>query len=377
MMSNSSPLRRLTAAITLVSLVLVGGLTASAAQAQVRIKDIANFEGVRENQLVGYGLVVGLAGTGDSLRNSPFTQRSIEGMLERLGVGSLNDEDMRTENTAAVMVTAMLPPFARRGSTIDVVVSSMGDAKSLRGGTLVVTPLTGADGEIYGVAQGPISVAGFAAQGQNATLVEGVPTVARIENGATVENEVEFDFASLDTLRLSLRTPDFTTATRVETAINDLMGPKAAEVLDSGSIEIDPPKGVNISRFIAQIESLEVKPDAIAKVVIDARSGTIVIGADVRINQVAISQGGLTVIVRETAKVVPAEPFTLADATIVPETEISAVEKPAQFAILEGDVSLQRLVDGLNAIGVTASQTISILQAIKAAGALHADLEII
>jgi len=376
-MSNSSPLRRLTAAITLVSLVLVGGLTASAAQAQVRIKDIANFEGVRENQLVGYGLVVGLAGTGDSLRNSPFTQRSIEGMLERLGVGSLNDEDMRTENTAAVMVTAMLPPFARRGSTIDVVVSSMGDAKSLRGGTLVVTPLTGADGEIYGVAQGPISVAGFAAQGQNATLVEGVPTVARIENGATVENEVEFDFASLDTLRLSLRTPDFTTATRVETAINDLMGPKAAEVLDSGSIEIDPPKGVNISRFIAQIESLEVKPDAIAKVVIDARSGTIVIGADVRINQVAISQGGLTVIVRETAKVVPAEPFTLADATIVPETEISAVEKPAQFAILEGDVSLQRLVDGLNAIGVTASQTISILQAIKAAGALHADLEII
>lgn len=377
MMSNSSPLRRLTAALTFVSLVLVGGLTASTAQAQVRIKDIANFEGVRENQLVGYGLVVGLAGTGDSLRNSPFTQRSIEGMLERLGVGSLNDEDMRTENTAAVMVTAMLPPFARRGSTIDVVVSSMGDAASLRGGTLVVTPLTGADGEIYAVAQGPISVAGFAAQGQNATLVEGVPTVARIENGATVENEVEFDFSSLDTLRLSLRTPDFTTATRVETVIKDLMGADAAEVLDSGSIEINPPKGVNISRFIAQIESLEVKPDAIAKVVIDARSGTIVIGADVRINQVAISQGGLTVIVRETAKVVPAEPFTVADATIVPETEISAVEKPAQFAILEGDVSLQRLVDGLNAIGVTASQTISILQAIKAAGALHADLEII
>lgn len=377
MMSNSSPLRRLTAALTFVSLVLVGGLTASTAQAQVRIKDIANFEGVRENQLVGYGLVVGLAGTGDSLRNSPFTQRSIEGMLERLGVGSLNDEDMRTENTAAVMVTAMLPPFARRGSTIDVVVSSMGDAASLRGGTLVVTPLTGADGEIYAVAQGPISVAGFAAQGQNATLVEGVPTVARIENGATVENEVEFDFSSLDTLRLSLRTPDFTTATRVEEAINDLMGPEAAEVLDSASVEIDPPKGVNISRFIAEIEALEVKPDAIAKVVIDARSGTIVIGADVRINQVAISQGGLTVIVRETAKVVPAEPFTVADATIVPETEISAVEKPAQFAILEGDVSLQRLVDGLNAIGVTASQTISILQAIKAAGALHADLEII
>lgn len=349
----------------------------NSSEAQVRIKDIASFEGVRENQLVGYGLVVGLAGTGDTLRNSPFTQRSIEGMLERLGVGSLNDEDMRTENTAAVMVTAMLPPFSRRGSTIDVVVSSMGDAKSLRGGTLVVTPLTGADGEIYAVAQGPISVAGFAAQGENASLVEGVPTVARIENGATVENEVDFDFASLDTLRLSLRTPDFTTATRVETAINDLMGPKAAEVLDSASVEIDPPKGVNMSRFIAQIEALEVQPDAIAKVVIDARSGTIVIGADVRINEVAISQGGLTVIVRETAKVIPAEPFTVADATIVPETEIAAVEKPAQFAILEGDVSLQRLVDGLNAIGVTASQTISILQAIKAAGALHADLEII
>lgn len=377
MLSKSSPPRRLFAALAFVAAGLSCILSPSTADAQVRIKDIANFEGVRENQLVGYGLVVGLAGTGDSLRNSPFTQRSIEGMLERLGVGSLNDEDMRTENTAAVMVTAMLPPFARRGSTIDVVVSSMGDASSLRGGTLVVTPLTGADGEIYAVAQGPISVAGFAAQGQNATLVEGVPTVARIENGATVENEVDFDFASLDTLRLSLRTPDFTTATRVEAAINDLMGPNAAEVLDSTSIEIDPPKGVNISRFIAQIESLEVEPDAIAKVVIDARSGTIVIGADVRINQVAISQGGLTVIVRETEKVVPAEPFTVADATIVPETEIAAVEKPAQFAILEGDVSLQRLVDGLNAIGVTASQTISILQAIKAAGALHADLEII
>ena len=377
MLSHSSPFRRLLAAFALASTALIGGLVPNSSEAQVRIKDIASFEGVRENQLVGYGLVVGLAGTGDTLRNSPFTQRSIEGMLERLGVGSLNDEDMRTENTAAVMVTAMLPPFSRRGSTIDVVVSSMGDAKSLRGGTLVVTPLTGADGEIYAVAQGPISVAGFAAQGENASLVEGVPTVARIENGATVENEVDFDFASLDTLRLSLRTPDFTTATRVETAINDLMGPKAAEVLDSASVEIDPPKGVNMSRFIAQIEALEVQPDAIAKVVIDARSGTIVIGADVRINEVAISQGGLTVIVRETAKVIPAEPFTVADATIVPETEIAAVEKPAQFAILEGDVSLQRLVDGLNAIGVTASQTISILQAIKAAGALHADLEII
>jgi flagellar P-ring protein FlgI len=361
----------------MVLLAMTPMLMAPAVSADVRIKDIAFFEGVRENQLVGYGLVVGLNGTGDSLRNSPFTERSIEGMLERLGMGGLSQETMRTENTAAVMVTAMLPPFARLGSTIDVVVSSIGDAASLRGGTLVVTPLMGANGEIFAVAQGPIAVAGFAAQGQNATIVEGVPTVARIENGATVENEIDFKFSQMKSVRLALRTPDFTTASRVEASIEAALGSDVATVLDAGSVEIRAPGKMDINELMMRVEALTVKPDVVAKVVIDARSGTIVIGSNVKIGEVAISQGGLTVIVTENVAINQPEPFTFGDTVITPETTIEIEEKPVQFTILEGNVSLQRLVDGLNAIGVTATQTISILQAIKAAGALHADLEII
>jgi flagellar P-ring protein FlgI len=362
---------------TLVAIALAVGSAPAPVQADVRIKDIAVFEGVRENQLVGYGLVVGLNGTGDRLRNSPFTQRSIEGMLERLGVGNLSNETMRTENTAAVMVTAMLPPFARRGSTIDVVVSSLGDASSLRGGTLIVTPLAGADGAVYAVAQGPIAVAGYAAQGINASIVEGVPTVARIENGATVENEVELAFNSLNSIRIALRTPDFTTAARVEEAINRSVGPGSAIALDPGTVEVRPNGKADIFGLMSQIESLRVEPDSIAKVVIDARSGTIVIGSEVRIANVAVSQGGLTVIVREEIEVSQPEPFSIGETVVVPQTNVQVQERETQFTVLEGDVSLQRLVDGLNAIGLGATQTISILQAIKAAGALHADLEII
>jgi flagellar P-ring protein precursor FlgI len=350
---------------------------ATASSVRVRIKDIASFEGVRENQLVGYGLVVGLNGTGDSLRNSPFTERSIGGMLERLGVGNLSGEDMRTRNTAAVMVTAMLPPFARTGSTIDVVVSSLGDAGSLQGGTLIVTPLTGADGEIYAVAQGPVAVSGFTAGGANANTTQGVPTVARIEGGATIEREVGFDFRRMETVRLALRDPDFTTATRVEDAINALLGAGSALALDPGTVEIRPPQGEQLNRVIASVETLTITPDIVARVVVDSRTGTIVMGADVRISPVAVSQGGLTVTVQETVTVVPPEPFTVGDAVIVPETSVEVEERDAQFTILRGDVSLQSLVDGLNAIGVTAPQTIAILQAIRAAGALHAELEII
>ena len=366
--------------LSLLTLVMaaLGAALMSTAQADVRIKDIAMFEGVRENQLVGYGLVVGLNGTGDRLRNSPFTEKSIEGMLERLGVGNLSEDDMKTTNTAAVMVTAMLPPFARRGSTIDVVVSSLGDASSLRGGTLVVTPLTGADGEVYAVAQGPIAVAGFAAQGINASIVEGVPTVARIENGATVENEIQFRLNDLDSVRVALRNPDFTTAVRVADAINGELGGRRAVALDPTTVEIELHGKENIPALMADIENLQVEPDSPARVVIDARSGTIVIGANVRIDQVAVSQGGLTVTVREDLKVSQPEPFSVGGNTVViPETTVSVVERENKFSILEGDVSLQRLVDGLNAIGVGATETISILQAIKAAGALHADLEII
>ncbi len=369
-------MQRLTLFAALLGVVSVGLIGPAAAD--VRIKDIATFEGVRENQLVGYGLVVGLNGTGDSLRNSPFTRKSIEGMLERLGVGNLSEDSIKTQNTAAVMVTSMLPPFARRGSPIDVVVSSLGDATSLRGGTLIVTPLTGADGEVYAVAQGPIAVAGFAAQGQNASIVEGVPTVARIENGATVENEIEFQLGTLRSVRLNLRNPDFTTAIRTADAINAVMGPGTATALDPSTIEIDAPGKSATASMLAEVENIRVKPDSAAKVVIDARSGTIVIGADVRIDQVAVSQGGLTVMVREDPEVSQPNPITIGGTTVVvPRTSIEVAKKEAHFTILDGDVSLQRLVDGLNAIGLGATETISILQAIKAAGALHADLEII
>jgi flagellar P-ring protein FlgI len=362
----------------LAGAMVVAQLWVAPGVAQVRIKDIASFEGVRENQLVGYGLVVGLNGTGDRLRNSPFTEKSIEGMLERLGVGNLSDDVIKTQNTAAVMVTAMLPPFARRGSTIDVVVSSLGDATSLRGGTLIVTPLTGADGEVYAVAQGPIAVAGFAAQGVNASIVQGVPTVARIENGATVENEIDFKLEDLDSIRIALRNPDFTTAVRVADAINEAMGGRSAYALDPTTIQFDVVAKASLPQLMSVVENVYVVPDNPAKVVIDARSGTIVIGANVRVDKVAVSQGGLTVIVREDPIISQPNPITVGGSTVVvPETTVEVKETEANFAILEGDVSLQSLVDGLNAIGITATQTISIIQAIKAAGALHADLEII
>ena len=354
---------------------LVGSITPLSAD--VRLKDIASFEGVRENQIVGYGLVVGLNGTGDSLRNSAFTEKSIIGMLERLGVGNLSGSDIKTRNVAAVMVTSMLPAFARRGSKIDVVVSSLGDATSLRGGTLVVTPLTGADGNIYAVAQGPIAVAGFAAQGTNASIVEGVPTAARIESGATVENEINFDFNNLNSVRLALRTPDFTTALRVEDAINRALGKDLADATDPGTVALSVPAQADLPELMAKIENVRIEPDTAAKVVIDARSGTIVVGSDVRIIEVAVSQGGLTVMVREDITVSQPEPFSIGETVVVPETIIEVQEREANFAVLEGDVSLQRLVDGLNMIGVGATETIAILQAIKAAGALHADLEII
>ena len=362
--------------VCLSALLLAVAVTAPTAAA-VRIKDIASFEGVRENQLVGYGLVVGLNGTGDKLTNSPFTRKSIEGMLERLGVGNLSDDKLKTQNTAAVMVTAKLPPFARRGSTIDLVVSSLGDASSLRGGTLIVTPLSGADGEIYAVGQGPIAVSGYAAQGNAASVVEGVPTVARVANGATVEREINFDLNALHSVRLALHTPDFTTAERVQNVINDELGHGTAKMLDPGTIEVARRGKYDVPTMMASIENLEVAPDSVAKVVIDAKSGTIVIGAHVRVDKIAISQGGLTVKVKESYQVSQPKPISIGKTVVVPSSEVKVEEKNTKFTVLEGDVSLQDLVDGLNAIGVGARQTIAILQAIKAAGALHADLEII
>ncbi len=362
------------------------------ASAEVRIKDIANFEGVRENHLIGYGLVVGLLGSGDKLNSSPFTRESIRGMLERLGVANLEGSDLKTKNTAAVMVTAKLPPFARRGSPIDITVSSLGDATSLRGGTLLVTPLTGADGAVYAVAQGAVATSGYRVDGNAASVVEGVPTIAKIENGAIVEQEIDFNLFQLDSIRIALRDPDFTTADRMREAIVAKLGPQSAEVLDSGTVEVWVNGKSNVADTIMAVENLTLTPDAVARVVVDEKSGTIVMGADVRIAQVAISQGGLTVRVQENFQVsqpgpvsfggntavVTGAPIQIGGSTVVvPETEIDIEERDGSFTILQGDVSLQELVNGLNAIGVSARQTIAILQAIKAAGALHADLEII
>ncbi|MFG6082809.1 flagellar basal body P-ring protein FlgI [Paracoccus litorisediminis] len=351
-------------------------LSAGQVYGDVRIKDVVTFEGVRENQLVGYGLVVGLNGTGDNLKNSPMTRKSLEGMLGRLGVGNLTEESLKTNNTAAVMVTANLPPFARRGAPIDIVISSIGDAKSLRGGTLVISPLTGADGNIYAVGQGPISVGGYAVQGRAASVVEGVPTVARIENGAIVEKEIGFDLASLGSFRMALREPDATTASRIAAAVNS-SGLGNARMLDPGTVEVKPSSKTSLVESMASIEQIGIEPDAVAKVVIDSKSGTIVIGSNVRIGEVAVSQGGLTVSVTEKPIVSQPEPITIGETVVVPATEIKVEKKNSGFALLEGPVSLKDLVDGLNAIGIGAQETISILQAIKAAGALHADLEII
>ena len=356
-----------------VILTLSGGL----AMAEVRIKDIVYFEGVRPNQLVGYGLVVGLDGTGDSLRNSPFTRSSIEGMLDRLGVGNLSDQELRTANVAAVMVTAELPAFGRRGTAIVVVVSSLGDASSLHGGTLWVTPLVGADNQIYAIGQGPLAVGGFSADGEAASVTSGVPTVARVENGAIIEREVGFELGTLATIRLALRNPDFTTASRIAEVINRAKLPTKARMMDLGTVELSFAEPGQMAEILARVENLTVEPDGPARVVVDSKSGTIVIGAEVRIDQVAISQGGLTVSVRESATVSQPESFTIGETVVVPETSIDIQRRDSGFAVMGGQVSLQELVDGLNAIGVSAREIISILQAIKAAGALHADLEVI
>lgn len=365
-----------TIAVMAMGLAVVPLAGTTALLAETRIKDIVTVEGVRENALIGYGLVVGLDGTGDTLKNTPFTRKSLEGMLGRLGVGNLSGEALKTRNTAAVMVTAKLPPFARLGGQVDIVVSSLGDASSLRGGTLLVTPLAAADGEVYAVGQGPIAVGGFSVQGNAAAVTEGVPTVARIENGAIVEKEIPFVFASLNDIRLALRNPDATTAQRITEAI-DKSGMARAKMLDPGTVEVKVTGKSDLPNALAAIEQLTVQPDSVAKVVIDAKSGTIVIGANVRIGEVAISQGGLTVSVRESANVSQPEPFSVGETVVVPETTIEVQRKDSGFAVIEGEVSLRELVDGLNAIGIGAQETISILQSIKAAGALHADLEII
>ncbi|HRM73265.1 MAG TPA: flagellar basal body P-ring protein FlgI, partial [Paracoccus sp. (in: a-proteobacteria)] len=300
-----------------------------ATAAPIRIKDLANIDGVRGNDLVGYGLVVGLNGSGDSLRNSPFTEEIMAGLLERLGV-NVTDEAFRPKNVAAVIVTATLPPFARAGSQINVSVAAIGDAKSLLGGTLVMTPLNAADGEIYAVAQGSVLAGGAEASGAAASVVQGVPTTGTIPSGARVEREVAFDFSQMTSLRLALRNPDFTTAARVEAAINRKLGRGIAELIDSGTITIDMAAlgQVNPARLMGQIETITVEPETVARVVIDHKSGTIVMGEDVRISRVAVSQGNLTLRVREAPVVSQPNPFAAGETVVVPRSQAEITQEP-------------------------------------------------
>lgn len=373
--------RRYGAHITLLvaAIFFTALLTTTAADAASRIKDIAEFEGIRDNQLIGYGLVVGLNGTGDTIRNSPFTEQSLIGMLERLGV-NVRGSQLQTKNVAAVMVTATLPPFSRQGSRIDVRVSALGDATSLQGGTLLVTPLLGADGEVYSVAQGSVSIAGFSASGQGQTVTRNVPTAGTIANGAIVEREIGFRLANMHQIRLALRNPDLTTARRVADAVNGHLRANAARVLDPSTIQVDPPAQFagNIPILLAELEQLRVEPDLTARVIIDETAGVIVMGENVRVNRVAIAQGNLTIRVTETPQVSQPTPFSQGGTTVtVPRTNIQVDEqKDRKLAVLDGGVSLQELVNGLNTLGVGPRDLISILQSIKAAGALQADIEV-
>nr|WP_316860739.1 flagellar basal body P-ring protein FlgI [uncultured Cohaesibacter sp.] len=351
---------------------------ATPAQSASRIKDIVDFEGIRDNQLIGYGLVVGLNGTGDSLNSAPFTKQSLQAMLERMGV-NISGANLNTKNVAAVIVTATLPPFTVQGSRIDVTISALGDAKSLQGGTLMVTPLMGADGETYAIAQGPIAIGGFTAEGDAATVTQGVPTTGRIASGALVERELSFQLASMTTLRLSLRNPDLTTARRIAQSINDLIGQPVAEPLNPTGVRLTLPLSFNgnMVDLITDIEQLVVEPDLPAKIVINESTGIIVMGQEVRVSTVAIAQGNLTVTVSETPQVSQPNALAAGQTTTVPRTNVDvSTGSEKKLALLEGSVPLRDLVSGLNALGVGPRDMISILQAIKSAGALQAEIEV-
>lgn len=357
-----------------VSLVFL--LSAWTATASVRLKDLVEMDGVRGNDLLGYGLVVGLDGTGDGIRNSPFTEDMLSNILERLGV-NVTGEQFRPRNVAAVLVTATLPPFARAGARIDVTVSAIGDARSLLGGTLIMTPLNGADGSIYAVAQGAIIAGGVAAEGDAARAVRGVPTSGSIPAGARVEREVEFDFSSLKNVRLALRVPDFTTAQRIETRVNREFNAQIARMMDPGTVMLNlgATGAVSTAHALARIENLRIVPENRARVVIDQRSGTIVMGADVRISRVAVAQGGLTLRVEELPLVVQPNPFAEGETVVVPRTRVGMEDAPplAMTEVPEA-TTLSEVVAGLNALGVAPRDMIDILSAINASGALHAEL---
>jgi len=377
--------RTLHCAFAVIIAALVTHFTADAAAADVqyrtsatsRIKDLANIEGVRQNQLIGYGLVVGLNGTGDTLNNIPFTKQSLQAMLERLGV-NIRGATIRTGNVAAVMVTSNLPAFGTQGSRIDVTVSALGDSKSLQGGTLLVTPLLGADGNVYAVAQGSVAINGFQAEGEAAKITRGVPTVGRIVNGAIIEREIEFALNRLNQVRLALRNADFTTAKRIAAAVNDFIGANTAEPLDSSTVQVNVPKQFtgNVVSLLTEIEQLQIEPDLAAKIIIDERSGIIVMGRDVRVSTVAVAQGNLTVTISEAPQVSQPAPLSRGRTVVTPRSRIGVQEDGKKFALVREGVSLQQLVDGLNGLGIGPRDLIAILQAIKASGAIQAEIEV-
>ncbi|MEJ2158481.1 MAG: flagellar basal body P-ring protein FlgI [Desulfobacteraceae bacterium] len=344
----------------------------------VRIKDLVDINGVRDNQLVGYGLVVGLDGTGDG-KKSRFTVQSMVSMLEKMGI-TVKASDIAVSNVAAVMVTAELPPFAKAGRRIDVLVNSIGDAKNLQGGTLLMTPLKAANGQVYAVAQGPVNTGGFAAQGQGGAVQKNFPTVGRVIDGALVEREVDIHLNSRRSLTLSLRQPDFTTVTRMTEAINGLFYDRVADAQDAGTVEVKVPMAYlgNIVGLVAMIEKLEVQPDLTARVIINERTGTVVMGENVRISTIAIAHGNLSIVIKESPQVSQPLPFSEGGETVItPDTDLSVTEGENQLVVMPSGTSIGEVVSALNALGVSPRDLIAIFQAIKAAGALQAELEVI
>lgn len=358
---------------------LMGSIAPGNAWASSRIKDIVSVENVRENQLVGYGLVVGLKGTGDRLRNSPFTEASLKAMIERMGV-SVQDMNLKTSNVAAVTVTANMPAFGRSGSRIDVQVAALGDASNLMGGTLIATELKGLDGQTYAVAQGSVAVSGFEAKGAAAKINRGSTTSGRIASGAIIEKEVPFSLAGTHELKLSLRNPDFTTASNVANAVNRAIGQGTAQPLDPATIQITVPVDYpgGIMGLMTAIEGLSIAVDQPAKIIIDEASGTVVMGDDVKVSRVAIAQGNLTISIAEAPVASQPAPLSNGETTVLPRTSISVDDGQGKsLAIVNSNVSLRDLVDGLNSLGVAPRDLITIIQSLKAAGAIHADIEVL
>lgn len=361
--------------VLVISVLLIVWFASSAFA--VRIKDIADIQGVRSNMLVGYGLVVGLDGTGDG-KKALFTVQSMVSMLEKMGI-TVDTQDIKVSNAAAVMVTAELPAFASVGGRIDALVSSIGDAKSLEGGTLLLTPLKAANGQTYAVSQGPVNTGGFSAGGTGGSIQKNFPTVGRVINGALIEREIQLDFNRNHALSLNLHNPDFTTASRVADAINALFYDQIAAAADAGTVQLNVPTAYtgNVVELMAMIEKLEVKPDHIARVVINERTGTVVMGESVRIATIAIAHGNLSIVIKESAQVSQPPPFSDGQTVVVPDSQIEVREDDKQLMLVPAGSSIGEVVRALNALGVTPRDLIAIFQAIKAAGALQAELEVI